>query len=82
MNKSSLLIAKFHRLRLFCRRILNKEIVSLVSKVDRFANFKGRRQFCLTVYNINENHHISFGLVFFRLTLVWEVVYLKLSLLP
>ena len=77
MNKSFLSIAKFHRLRLFCRRILNKEIVSLlqISKERDYFVLRFLIQIKTTTFLL--------GLVvFFRLTVVWEVIYLKLSLLP
>lgn len=77
MNKSFLSIAKFHRLRLFCRRVLNKEIVSLVQIS------KERDYFVLRFLIQMKTTTFLLGLVVcFRLTIVWEVIYLKLSLLP
>lgn len=77
MNKSFLSIAKFHRLRLFCRRILNKKIVSLLQIS------KERDYFVLRFLIQMKTTTFLLGLVVcFRLTIVWEVIYLKLSLLP
>ena len=83
MNKSSLLRAKFHRLRLFCRRILNRKLYLLSAKwIDLQISKEGDNFVLRFIIQVKTTTFLLDLVVFFRLTLVWEVIYLKLSLLP